>query len=59
MNTRSWMQMPDRPVHRHWVRRTRGRRSGDRAVRLEAILGAGVILAWAWGVYEVTLLFLR
>ncbi|HWF76270.1 MAG TPA: hypothetical protein VN694_03750 [Caulobacteraceae bacterium] len=44
---------------RKWVRRSRGRRSTDSALRLETVLGAGVILAWTWGVYEVTLLFLK
>ena len=58
MNTPSWMQSSD-TLPRHWVRRSRGRRSGDRGVKLEAILGAGVILAWAWGCYEITLLFLK
>ena len=52
------MRDPD-AVARRWVRRSRGRRASDRAVRLEAILGAAVILAWAWGVYEVTLLLLK
>ena len=41
------------------VRRSPGRRASDRFWRLEAVLGAAVILAWAWGVYEVTLLFLK
>lgn len=58
MNSPSWMRDPD-AVARRWVRRNRGRRASDRAVRLEAILGAAVILAWAWGVYEVTLLLLK
>jgi hypothetical protein len=42
-----------------WARRNRGRRAMDRRLSLEAILTVGVILAWAWGVYEVTLLFLK
>lgn len=60
MNSRSWMHLPEdfsRP--RQWARRSRGRRASDKGVRLEAVLGAAVILAWAWGVYEVTLLFLK
>ena len=60
MNARSWMQLPEsfsRP--RQWVRRARGRRASDKGIRIEAVLGAAVILAWAWGVYEVTLLFLK
>ena len=60
MNARSWMRLPeDFSRARQWVRRSRGRRASDRAVRIEAVLGAAVILAWAWGVYEVTLLFLK
>ena len=60
MNSRSWMQLPEdfaRPRQR--VQRSRGRRASDRAIRLEAVLGAIVIMAWAWGVYEITLLFLK
>jgi hypothetical protein len=60
MNARSWMRLPEdfsRP--RQWVRRSRGRRAGDRAMRLETVLIAAVVLAWTWGVYEVTLLFLK
>jgi hypothetical protein len=44
---------------RTWVKRSRGRRAADRRVRLESVLATGVILAWAWGIYEVTLLFLK
>jgi hypothetical protein len=58
MNSPSWMRDAELKP-RKWVRRSRGRRAGDRALRLEAVLGAGVILAWTWGVYEVTLLFLK
>lgn len=60
MNARSWMRLPDDFARqRKWVSRSRGRRASDRVFRIEAVLGAGVILAWAWGVYEVTLLFLK
>ena len=60
MNARSWMQLPeDFSRVRQWVRRSRGRRASDKGVRIEAVLGAAVILAWAWGVFEVTLLFLK
>jgi hypothetical protein len=58
MNTRSWMQMTE-PGPRVWTKRTRGRRAADRRMSLETILVTGVILAWAWGIYEVTLLFLK
>jgi hypothetical protein len=58
MNSPSWMQT-DETAPRRRVRRSRGRRAADRGVRIEAVLGAAVILAWAWGVYEVTLLFLK
>jgi hypothetical protein len=57
MNSPSWMQISE-STPRKLARRSRGRRASDR-VRIEAVLGAGVILAWAWGVYEVTLLFLK
>jgi hypothetical protein len=57
MNSPSWMRASDASP-RKWARRNRGRRATDR-VRLETILGAAVILAWTWGVYEVTLLFLK
>jgi hypothetical protein len=58
MNTRSWMQMNE-PAPRMWVKRTRGRRASDRRMNLETVLVTGVVLAWAWGIYEVTLLFLK
>jgi hypothetical protein len=58
MNSPTWMHLSE-TAPRKKVRRTRGRRAGDRGVRIEAVLGAAVILAWAWGVYEVTLLFLK
>jgi hypothetical protein len=53
------MQTVHRASTRGWVRRSRGRRSSDRRLTLETILAVGVVLAWAWGVYELTLLFLR
>jgi hypothetical protein len=61
MNTPSWMMEMTPGVARAkpWARRNRGRRAMDRRLSLEAILTVGVILAWAWGVYEVTLLFLK
>jgi hypothetical protein len=31
----------------------------DHGVSLESILISGVIIAWAWGIYEVTLYFVR
>jgi len=52
-----WMQIES--PKRQWVNRTRGRRKADRRMRMETVLGAVVIGAWAWGAYEVTLLFLR
>ena len=61
MNTPSWMMetmhaaRPNKP----WARRNRGRRAMDRRLSLETILAIGVVLAWAWGVYELTLLFLK
>jgi hypothetical protein len=57
MNTPTWMLTQTGP--RTWVRRGRGRRASDRRPSLEAILGAGVLLGWAWGIYELTLLFLK
>ena len=59
MNTRSWMQLPETLATERGSRRTRGRRAATSGLRLEAVLGTAVILAWAWGVYEVTLLFLK
>ena len=62
MNTPSWMVETGAPraVNRGgWTRRNRGRRATDRRTNLETILAVGVVLAWAWGVYELTLLFLR
>lgn len=59
MNSPSWMRTPDILTPRKWVRRSRGRRASDRGLRLEAVLGAAVLLAWAWGIFEVTLLFLK
>jgi hypothetical protein len=60
MNTPSWMMDA---MHGHyvkpWTRRNRGRRAKDRQLSLETILTVGVVLAWAWGAYELTLLFLR
>jgi hypothetical protein len=44
---------------RAWRRRTKGRRASDRRLNVETILVGGVILAWAWGIYELTLLLLR
>jgi hypothetical protein len=58
MNSPSWMRDAEANPRKR-AHRSRGRRATDRALRLEAILGAGVILAWTWGVYEVTLLFLK
>ena len=42
---------------REKVQRTRGRRASDRAPSLEAVLIAGVIIAWGWGAYELAALF--
>jgi hypothetical protein len=60
MNTPSWMMeaMHTAPA-KAWVRRSRGRRAGDRRLSLETTLTIGVVLSWAWGVYELTLLFLK
>ncbi len=60
MNTPSWMMdTAYRASTRAWARRNRGRRTSDRRLTLESILAIGVVLSWAWGVYELTLLFLR
>ncbi|HEY1427785.1 MAG TPA: hypothetical protein VGF50_14025 [Caulobacteraceae bacterium] len=60
MNARTWMRLPeDFARQRQRVRRGRGRRASDRGLRIEAVLGGAVILAWTWGIYEVTLLFLK
>ncbi|HEY3800784.1 MAG TPA: hypothetical protein VGL58_20715 [Caulobacteraceae bacterium] len=52
-----WMQTAN--TTRDWVRRNRGRRAGDRLPSLEQVLTAAVVLAWAWGVYEVARIFIR
>jgi len=57
MNTRSWMSPENKA--RDWAPRANGRRKSDRRPRMETILGAGVVLAWGWGMYELTLLFLH
>jgi hypothetical protein len=59
MNTPSWMSEQTTRMSQAWVKRNRGRRSADRRWSLETLLAAGVVLAWTWGVYELTLLFLR
>jgi hypothetical protein len=59
MNTPTWMTMQSYDSTRTWARRGRGRRASDRPVKLETILAVGATLAWAWGVYELTLLVLR
>ena len=59
MNTPSWMMERSGRAARAWNKRTRGRRSTDRRLNLETVLAVGVVLAWAWGAYELTLLFLR
>jgi hypothetical protein len=60
MNTPSWMMETMHAAHaKPWARRARGRRATDRRLSLESILTIGVVLAWAWGAYEVTLLFLK
>jgi hypothetical protein len=59
MNTPSWMMETHATPAKPWARRNRGRRAGDRRLSLEMAMAIGVVLAWAWGVYEVTLLFLR
>ncbi len=57
MPARSWMQ--DYNVGRAHVRRGRGRRATDRLPNAEAVLAACVVLAWAWGGYELAQLFVR
>jgi hypothetical protein len=47
------------PRPKPWAPRNRGRRASDRRLTLETVLAVGVVLAWAWGVYELTLLFLK
>lgn len=60
MNTPSWMmETAHAPRRKPWAPRSRGRRAMDRRLSLESILAIGVVLAWAWGVYELTLLFLK
>lgn len=56
MSLPAWMREAPSRV---WVHRTRGRRASDRRLQIETALGALVLMAWAWGAYEVTLLFLH
>jgi hypothetical protein len=51
--------MTDFSMPRQWVRRTRGRRKADRLPSVEAVLTACVVLAWAWGGYELAQLFIK
>jgi len=44
---------------RNPARRTRGRRASDRRSSVEAVLIAGVVIAWGWGAYELAQLFLQ
>ncbi|HEY2709602.1 MAG TPA: hypothetical protein VGI95_16250 [Caulobacteraceae bacterium] len=53
------MSSPSHQGARSWTRRSRGRRASDRGMKLENLLAVGVILAWGWGIYELTLLFLH
>jgi hypothetical protein len=57
MNTPTWMTADKDP--RTLGPRTPGRRQKDRRPSLETLLGAAVVLAWGWGVFELTLLFLK
>jgi hypothetical protein len=52
MNNRSWMD-PEPPL------RSASSRKPSRRPRVETLLGAAVVLAWGWGIYELTLLFAR
>jgi hypothetical protein len=58
MATHAWMSSKTFGT-RAWARRTRGRRASDRRLRLETILAAGGIVAWAWCGYEVIRIFVR
>jgi hypothetical protein len=57
MNTPSWM-IADKESRTQGPRMP-GRRHKDSRPSLETLLGAAVVLAWAWGVFELTLLFLK
>ena len=60
MNTPSWMmQTVHRATHSRLGASQPRPPTSDRRLTLETILAVGVVLAWAWGVYELTLLFLR
>jgi hypothetical protein len=58
MSNRTWMNSATVET-RAWARRTRGRRAVDRRLRLETVLAAIGILAWAWCGYEVILTFVH
>jgi hypothetical protein len=57
MSTRNWRNSATQP--RTWARRTRGRRASDRRLRLETVLSAICVLAWAWCAYELAVTFIR
>jgi len=57
MPSRTWMN--DQALVRERVRRTKGRRATDKLPSFEALLTVGVVLAWAWGGYELAQLFLK
>jgi len=57
MNTPSWM-IPEKGGRTPGTREPGPRKAGRR-FKLETVLGAAVVLAWGWGVYELTLLFLK
>jgi hypothetical protein len=57
MNTPSWM-IPEKGGRTPGPREP-GLRKPGRKFKLETVLGAVVVLAWGWGVYELTLLFLK
>jgi hypothetical protein len=54
----TWMQNAS-ATRRQWVQRSRGRRAADRLPTFEQVLAAAVVLAWAWGVYEVVRIFIH
>jgi hypothetical protein len=55
MNTPQWMIAEKDPAGP----RARARRKPMRRPSLMSILAVGVVLAWGWGVFELTLLVLK
>ena len=57
MPLKTWIGPTD--TSRSWTRGSPGRRATDRLPSLEQALGAGVVFAWTWSLYELVRLYIR